>query len=262
MLRYLILMTVLILGACSEKKTSSKTSEVAVSTNEVSHTNIEPIEVSYDKGLDLILVETSFKGTIPRILDNRDEGLDYQAIYWDSNNNSYYIIEDDNVFLRPLAISDTYTQLSPSTYPPLKTNFTYTIDETKQLEPVFDDSLREVFPNTGAPLLYIGSISPMERVYLNPTNQLYYIKKLKFWDTSIYEVYIYTNDGKLNHPYKKITNVTPIVYPVMFTNFSTNSRKDIEVIINTYFTNTNNQRFYPVSSDIEGDPDILFYSRS
>ncbi|MGL4561536.1 MAG: hypothetical protein ACRCV0_04525, partial [Brevinema sp.] len=174
----ILLLIILFFGSCADKETSSQTKsesqlesvslEMTAETNinKVNETTPEPILVSYDKGLDLILVETSFENTIYRILDNGEESLDYEAIYWDSNNNQYYTIENDITLIYPI--------------PTTNTNFIYNLDESNQLEPVFDESLREIFPDTKAPLLYIGSISPLERLYLDPTNQQYYIKKLQF----------------------------------------------------------------------------------
>ncbi|MGL4562827.1 MAG: hypothetical protein ACRCVW_03120 [Brevinema sp.] len=167
----------------------------------------------YDKELDLMLVETSFKDTLLRILDNRDEGLDYEAIYWDSNNNTYYFVSNSITMLYPI----------PST----NTNFIYTIDQEKQHEPIFDSSLKEIFPDTKTPLLYIGSISPLERVYLDPTNQNDYIKKLQFFDTSFHISYD-DND-------KPLTNIIDSpVYPIIFSNaiYYTDSNKQIFSALN------------------------------
>ncbi|MGL4560961.1 MAG: hypothetical protein ACRCV0_01560 [Brevinema sp.] len=270
----ILLLIILLFGSCADKETSSQTKSesqlesvslemtVETNTNKVD----EPILVSYDKGLDLILVQTSFENTISLILGNREEGLDYEAIYWDSNNNQYYTIENDILFLTPFAISDTYVSLSPATYSPSMTHFVYTLDETKQLEPIFDESLREIFPNTDAPLLYIGSISPLERVYLDPTNQLYYIKKLQFFDTSIYETWSYTNDGVYYHAYKPITNKTSPVYPVIKSNIINYYDDKGNIISNTldldyrYFTNTNNEEFFIGYYNRGKEFPILYYN--
>ncbi|MGL5955343.1 MAG: hypothetical protein ACRC0X_01870 [Brevinema sp.] len=205
----------------------------------ISNVNLSlPIEVSYDKGLDLMLVDTDFRWIISRILANRDEGLTYSAVYWDKNNNRYYTIYNDITLLYPIAVSNI--------------NFIYTIDETKQYEPVFDSSLKEIFPDTDAPFLYLGSISPLERLYLDPTNQVYYIKKLTFFDTSIYESML-TSDNGLQ------TNISP-VYPAIFTNIYTNSHGNIEIIPYFRFTNTNNQIFYQIPPNVRGgSPVLAFY---
>lgn len=208
--------------------------------------------VRYDKGLDIILVESSFDYVQKRVLNpTLDARPSYEAVYWNSNNNAYYLVTNKYTFCDPISVSDT--------------NFVYSIDETKQHEPVFYSDYKEIFPNTKASLLYLGSISPLERVYLDPVNQLYYMKLLVFWDTTIYEEMTYTNDGCYNHPYQKITNTTPLIYPAILTNVCTNTyhghqkleTPSIREIIKLRYTNKNKQEFTIHWKGFSGD--LTFY---
>ncbi|MGL5955555.1 MAG: hypothetical protein ACRC0X_02970 [Brevinema sp.] len=248
-----VLILLLIISGCTEKKAQAvekpipepvKVAPMKIYNNanlnpifaklSISNVNLSlPIEVSYDKGLDLMLVDTDFRWIISRILANRDEGLAYSAIYWDKNNNRYYTIYNDIALLYPIAVSNI--------------NFVYTIDETKQYEPVFDSSLKEIFPDTQASLLYLGSISPLERLYLDPTNQVYYIKKLTFFDTSFYISYDNADNEQTNL-------ISSPVYPIIISNISTSYDYDRQVtnsilVLNTYFTNTNHQIFWIPTRD-------------
>ncbi|MGL5955258.1 MAG: hypothetical protein ACRC0X_01430, partial [Brevinema sp.] len=209
-MKYLLII-LLIISGCTEKKKRKVIPPIQKA----------PIEVSYDKGLDLMLVDTSFIGVQQ---NTAAEVYHYQAIYWDSNDNIYYNVTNTRLFGYPIIVSNT--------------NFLYTIDEEKQYEPVFDSSLKEIFPDTQASLLYLGSVTPLERVYLDPTNQVYYIKKLTFFDTSFYISY---EKGS------RITNINPSpVYPIIISNISTSYDYDRQVtnsilVLNTYFTNIDNQ---------------------
>ncbi len=225
-MKYLIILVLLTMSCTDKKQITADPIVVEPIIAEVPKP--EPIKLSYDKGLDLMLVDTSFNSTISCILRNADEGLEYYAVYWDTNHDSYYIVSNDIVLLYPIPVTNT--------------NFVYTVDESKQIEPVFDSSLLEIFPDTKAPLLYIGSVSPLERVYLDPTNQQYYIKYLTFFDTSTYRSYDKESNEVTN------SNSSP-VYPIIRSNR----------VLNTYFTNTNNQIFSmpPYNSD---EFPILYYS--
>ena len=233
-MKYLIIL-ILFITSCTDKKQTTEPIVIEPKPIIAEVIKPEPIKLSYDKGLDLMLVDTSFNSTISCILRNADEGLEYYAVYWDTNHDSYYITSNDIVLLYPIPVTNT--------------NFVYTVDESKQIEPVFDSSLLEIFPDTKAPLLYIGSVSPLERVYLDPTNQVYYIKYLTFFDTSTYRSHDKENSEVTN------SNSSP-VYPIIMSNINNRyDNNDIltnqELILNTYFTNTNNQFFSipPYNSD-------------
>ena len=109
--------------------------------------------------------------------------------------------------------------------------------------------MKEVFTNTGAPFLYIGSISPLERVYLDPTNQEYYIKRLAPWDTSIYTVYVAEDTCTTN------TNTIP-VFPFYKSSIYTNYHEASESYItstndnpNIKYTNSDGDKFFGVNPD-------------
>ncbi|MGL4561610.1 MAG: hypothetical protein ACRCV0_04900, partial [Brevinema sp.] len=95
-MRIYLLLIILLFGSCGYYKKYkelasplslySTTNAITTNTVEVIETTPEPILVSYDKGLDLILVDTSFDDTISSILGKYLEGWEYEAIYWDSNN--------------------------------------------------------------------------------------------------------------------------------------------------------------------------------
>ena len=193
-----------------------------IDTTDPSYTPPEIIKLSYDKGLDLMLVDTRFQTwdydiselrKDPTVFDNGGEAHGfYMATYWDTNAQTYYVVT--NIY-----------DWSPIT----NQSFEYTIDEQKQYEAVFYPMMKEVFAETKAPLLYIGSISPLERVYLDPTNQEYYIKYLEPFDTSIYTVYV--DSVKTTN-----TNILPI-FPAYDSFFS---KYGIPFI---YYTNSQRDRF-------------------
>ncbi|MGL4389139.1 MAG: hypothetical protein ACRCTJ_07090, partial [Brevinema sp.] len=183
------------------------------------------------------------------ILKRYLEKATYEAVYWDSNNNAYYLVTNKRTFCHPIT----------------NTNFVYALNNPNQIEPVFYSNYQEIFTNTGAPLLYIGDLSsPLERVYLDPTNQVYYIKQLTFWDTSIYEEMTYTNDGEYNHPYKMITNTTPPIYPAEISNVTKYTDGTIDISTYRTYTNKHKQEFSIPAKGIFGDDTfympILYYN--
>ena len=241
-MKYLILL-LLFITSCTDKKQTTEPVVIEPIIAEV--IKPEPIKLSYDKGLDLMLIYSSFYNSLHQILKNAEEGLGYSAIYWDSNNNTYYTIDKSGTLVYPISVTNT--------------NFIYTLDEEKQYEPVFHLAMKEVFTNTGSSLLYIGSVSPLERVYLDPTNQQYYIKELTPWDNSIYTVYtnsttristnIVTYQGKTytntmlidNGDGVDVTNTnTSSVYPYLG---EYDISSDYTNILGISFTNTNQELF-------------------
>ena len=205
----------------------------AVNTIDPSYTPPEIIKLSYDKGLDLMLVFTRFEiwdydvselRKDPTVFDNDGEAHGfYEATYWDTNAQTYYVVT--NIY-----------DWSPIT----NQSFEYTIDEQKQYEAVFYPMMKEVFAETKAPLLYIGSISPLERVYLDPTNQEYYIKYLEPFDTSIYT--FYEESVKLTN-----TNTLPI-FPFYKPSIFINQEGSVitNLSYNTSYTNSDGDKFYGI----------------
>ena len=199
-----------------------------------------------------MLVESSFNSVLSDLLGGVGKLGFYNVVYWDSNNNTYYTVTNKFLFDRPIPVTNT--------------NFVYALNNPNQIEPVFYPDYQEIFPDTKAPLLYIGDLSsPLERVYLDPTNQVYYIKKLDSFDTSVYEEMTYTNDGEYNHLYKLVTNNTPPIYPAMFTNIRTYDDGKTRIIPYLKYTNENNQVFGSLNYNTEPPyainyPPILYYS--
>ena len=181
-MKYLIIL-ILFITSCTDKKVTTEPVVVEPIIAEVPKP--EPIKLSYDKGLDLMLVDTSFHQWNELMLQYEEDGIwgekltFYYAMYWDTNTQTYYGVTNNNSVYGFIPITNM--------------QFEYTIDEQKQHETVFYPTLKEVFTNTGASLLYLGSISPLERVYLDPTNQVYYIKYLAHFDTTLYIIDKYDN---------------------------------------------------------------------
>ena len=233
-MKYLIIL-ILLTMSCTDKK--QITESIVVEPIIAEEIEPGPIKLSYDKGLDLMLVYTRFQWwdeevselrKDPTVFDNYGEVTGYyEATYWDTNTQTYYIVTNNY----------DWHDGSPIT----NQSFEYTIDEQKQHETVFYPTMKEIFTNTGAPFLYIGSISPLERVYLDPTNQEYYIKYLEPFDTSIYTVYEesvkFTNTNSLP--------IFPFYKPSIFTNqegsIITNDKMPV-----TSYTNSDGDKFYGV----------------
>ena len=208
-------------------------------------------KLSYSNNLDIMLVESSFNSVLSDLLGGIGPLGFYNAVYWDSNNNTYYAVTNKFLFDRPIPVTNT--------------NFVYALNNPNQIEPVFYPDYQEIFPDTKAPLLYIGDLSsPFERVYLDPTNQVYYIKHIVTLDTSIYEEMTYTNDGEYNHPYKEITNQTSPVYPAEISNIT--EYTDGTTSVSTYrtYTNKNKQEFSLFFLNMDGEETfytpILYHS--
>ena len=219
--RYSLIILVLLTMSCTDKKQTTEPVVIEPIIAEVPKP--EPIKLSYSNSLDIMLVESSFQRAQRYIIERYLEKSIYNAVYWDSNNNTYYAVTNKFLFDRPIPVTNT--------------NFVYTVDKSKQIEPVFYPDYQEIFPDTKAPLLYIGDLSsPFERVYLDPTNQVYYIKHIVTIDTSIYE----SRPGADN---KLQTNNTPPVYPAMFTNIRTYDDGKTRIIPYLIYTNENKQEF-------------------
>lgn len=235
-MQFYYLLIILLLNGCAsnKKQISTQTNMTAPDPAIQEISKPTPIELSYDNSLDIMLVESSFRSAY-----NCAEMscLYNDAIYWNSNDNIYYAVTNTELFWNPIPVTNT------------NTNFIYSIDTNKQIEPVFYPDYQEIFTNTGAPILYIGDLSsPLERVYLDPTNQVYYIKQLESFDTSIYKTY----DNN-----QVITQSTLPVYPAMFTNMYTNRSGEIEIIPYLNYTNDNKQLFIIIYSE---DKPILYSS--
>ncbi len=246
-MKFLIILF-LFVGCADKKEQETQTTTTIPQTNTTIPQIDTPIELSYDRGLELVLVDTMFTDWHTWYLDFSKEPDDnpaqgYWATYWDTNTHTFY------------GVTNIYEFMTTNS------NFTYTINENKQFENLLHPSMEEKFTNTGSPLLYIGSTTPLERIYLDPTNQQYYIKQLMPYDTTrylvrnsnetitVYACDVSTNkDGFLKTNYSPtsngdgvtytITNHSPIfpAYDITFSNVETNFNSTIDQYITNYHT--------------------------
>ena len=233
-MKYLIIL-LLFITSCTDKKQITADPIVVEPITPKAPSSPKITKLSYENDLDLMLVDTTFQQWYTGLLNENHQSDDrlagYYAMYWDTNTQTYYGVFNNNSWYGEGYITNQ--------------QFEYTIDKTKQYEAVFHPSMKEVFTNTRASLLYIGSISPLERVYLDPTNQEYYIKSLAPWDTSIYTVYV--TEDTYN------TNTLPIFpyYDLNFSNIETNYNQETDTdIISTnndtpdiFYTNSDGDKF-------------------
>ena len=232
-MKYLIIL-VLLTMSCTDKKQIAEPIIAEVPKP-------EPIKLSYENDLDLMLVYTRFKmwdwelserRKDPTAFDDNGEATGYyMATYWDANTHTYYTVINDHSAL------DRITNIQ----------FEYTIDEQKQYEAVFHPTMKEIFRETKAPLLYIGSITPLDRVYLDPTNQNYYIKHLAPLDTSI-NIKIQLKNVEIADNDTNILRVFPTADPYFSPTNTYNSTLEgiYSNMPNTYspnYTNNNGDKF-------------------
>ena len=200
-------------------------------TTDPSYTPPEITKLSYDKGLDLMLVNTYFQSWLGEVLDTQQNGrvVGYHAMYWDTNTQTYYGVTNNYDWYHGAPITNMQFEYVSN-------------NKKKQQEDVFYPTMKEIFTNTGAPFLYIGSISPLERVYLDPTNQEYYIKYLAPWDTSIYTVDVTEDTCTTN------TNTLPI-FPFYKPSIYTDYREASE----SYIISTNDKEPFIYYTNSDGD---------
>ncbi len=136
--------------------------------------DIQQPVASYDRGLDLKLLNSTYViwHTYQMYsIQDTNQWISYSAKYWDKKNNKYY-----------------------TTYNIYKTNnITYSIDTSKAYEKLLDKELKEVYYTTSnrvpygldesnhrsGELQYVGSLTPLERVYIDVSNNnVQYIKVL------------------------------------------------------------------------------------
>ena len=116
------------------------------------------LDASYDIGSDLVLLQTD--GANWYFTKHRDpkDGLDpygYHAVYWNPKTNEYYYATGDT----------PYNNLS------ITNNLSYEIDPAKQETNYTERELDFIE--------YAGSISPLERLYIDKKDGTQYIKILK-----------------------------------------------------------------------------------
>ena len=115
------------------------------------------LDASYDIGSDLVLLNTSEGWYSDKDIDPKD-GRDpwgYHAVYWNPKTNEYYYATGDT----------PYNNLR------ITNNLSYEIDPAKQETNYTDTELEYIE--------YAGSISPLERLYIDKKDGTQYIKILK-----------------------------------------------------------------------------------
>ena len=144
--------------------------------------------------------------------------LPYGAFYYEPLSNSYYhadmqIIQD----------------------------VTYTLDPEKQVE----QKLNRYPKHKNEKLLYVGSISPTQRIYYHPEFDKTYIKTLTLYIPSNYKI--------LQYPEPDLTKtLTSPIYPYLKP-YKDKDKKDTYTL---YFTNEQGV-FHPPSKNIDGSICLL-----
>ena len=175
-MKYLILL-LLVITSCTDKKVT--TEPIVIEPIIVEVPKPEPIKISYDKGLDLILIGSDYRLWYSEFLldkegfyspDDMEQARPHAtSYYWDSNDNTYYM---------------SHMQTT--------NDIIFTIDTNLQYETLYDPYFIEKYVETNsnnivyAEILYVGSITPLERVYYDPTNNIQYIKELQAIPTDYY----------------------------------------------------------------------------
>ncbi|MGL5721736.1 MAG: hypothetical protein ACRCY4_04985 [Brevinema sp.] len=153
-----LLLILFLLTCCTKKVEQKETSTESIDILEMASNAL----ASYENGLDIVLVESSLSSTLFKRFKEPVE-LDYFAIYWDQKNHHYY-------------------HASLEKYP---RQIVYTLDSNLQQEPLLIEEFKE-FIGEDAPLLYVGSTSPLKRIYINPRDKSIYLKKLTPLDDTLY----------------------------------------------------------------------------
>ena len=125
------------------------------------------LDASYDIGSDLVLLNTSEGWYSDKDIDPKDGRVPwgYHAVYWNPKTNEYYYATGDEEFGN-LSITN---------------NLSYEIDPAKQETNYTDTELEYIE--------YAGSISPLERLYIDKKDGTQYIKILKKITNDIVVVY-------------------------------------------------------------------------
>ena len=131
-------------------------------------------DASYDIGSDLVLLNTKgalWYATKDINPENGRVPWGYHAVYWNPKTNEYYYATGDEEFGN-LSITN---------------NLSYEIDPAKQETNYTDTELEYIE--------YAGSISPLERLYIDKKDGTQYIKILKKITDDIVVVYPVTGQG-------------------------------------------------------------------
>ena len=135
-------------------------------------------DASYDIGSDLVLLQTEaaiWYATKHRDPKNGRLPYGYHAVYWNPKTNEYYYATGDTPY-KNLRITN---------------NLSYEIDPAKQETNYTDTELEYIE--------YAGSISPLERLYIDKKDGTQYIKILKKITNDIVVVYPNFKDGKFHN---------------------------------------------------------------
>ncbi len=200
--RYSLIILVLLTMSCTDKKQTAEPIVIEPIIAEVIEP--EPVIASYDKGLDL----TMLGGQLTRWYKDQQTLKTnpsafyfqpcwaYHTIYWLSNQNIYYYVLD---------LVET-------------NNITYSLDTNKQFESSFFEKYEYFDEEKTTPLLYVGSISELKRVYLNPSNNQLYLKELLVIDDSSILEYDKDIDDYFFTPISLAVYPVSNTYKVTYTN--------------------------------------------
>ncbi|MGL5956342.1 MAG: hypothetical protein ACRC0X_07045 [Brevinema sp.] len=165
----------------------------------------DSVIASYDKGLDLVLLNSTYVVWHTYQLysqQDKNMAINYSAKYWDKKNNQYYTTD---------VIYKT-------------NNILYNIDNSQVYERLLDKELKEVYYTTSNNLpyglgesnhrsgefKYVGSITPLERVYIDVSNKnIQYIKVL----SEVSNIYYKQIDPEIDWWDNKYTLISPL-YPI------------------------------------------------
>ncbi|MGL4561481.1 MAG: hypothetical protein ACRCV0_04245, partial [Brevinema sp.] len=209
-------------------------------TNEVS----EPLIASYNKGLDLMLVQHNFENWYGDMLDdlcgiydnNYESPSSYRALYWDNNKNIYYGVKK---FIETNYIKYNLSNIKPEKRLNNVASEKFTLQQVLEKQNWHSNNQYGIFSNnninnekskaTPAEFIYVGSLSELERVYLDIGNNIQYIKQLFVVSNLYFDDRDYTNSYELLDP------VFPVVRDI-------DNESDYWPTY-TYYTNKHGQQF-------------------
>ncbi|MGL4676589.1 MAG: hypothetical protein ACRCWI_02850 [Brevinema sp.] len=210
-------MIILFFVGCTNNKktTSSNTPNIPSLTTNIIKLEPEPptpITILYKNGLDLILADRNENKINHILLREYENYRKYYSIYWDKKNHHHY-----------------YTFIKKYT-----NDFLYSLDSNFQQETTLVKQYTEFIVNN-IPLLYIGSISPLERIYVNTNDDSTYLKCLVLIDDLFY-----LTDEQAPKTNQNINSAFPVVFTLSYNYGCT----DIPMVT-TLYTNENIYSRYP-----------------
>ncbi|MGL4561703.1 MAG: hypothetical protein ACRCV0_05400 [Brevinema sp.] len=194
-MKFHLLLIILLISACAEKQTSSDSDAgnmiIENNTNALETDNIINTEEATTLFVSQEYIDKmdQLERENPNSLIARyDKGLDLilvdKSIYWDKKSHHYY-----------------YASIQKDT-----NKLIYSQDSNFQQEPIIVEQYKEFIIND-IPLLYIGSISSLERVYINTNDNSTYLKRLTLIDDLFY-----LTDEQTPKTNQNINQVFPVVF--------------------------------------------------